>query len=733
MAASIKPAPFPSSSPSSSSYLEVDSAHPSFGSSSTSSSSLHSGSRRPHSAVSSGPSLSALSAPTSPSWKNLFRRNGGSSGAVHENVSPSFSVSRKFGRSKSALTLDTDFAASANKGAKRGQREDGSSSRSGYMSHNGNTAVSMTHSHSYSGSYNVSTKGTSTQLPSPGGHAAHGRSNGNGALTPSSSQSFNMSPSPLHASSPSGRYSSHSGSSSGGTLSSESGLGVVISGGHGFSSPLHTPASNTSQLSPNHTKNFQYQTYNGYSQGGGGGADEYSVEEGGFGVREDGTLTDGRRRKSSRSSTQPSTPGYSASFASMQQQQHHTGYITAQGASTHPARGVVVGPGMLPTPSSSRSGDDADVRDLRREKTQRSSKSQKVKVHDYGGGVSSHKAPLTPVHVENSYLSPGGLQAIPVTPSKSGSGMGRFLRRVASAPNAKGFFNLSKKDRDRGGDTTSPNSSGQRTPTSLKALLSPGLSKSTNVPPPLPENHAVNGFGEPDRTSDSLDTVSTSSSIGQQQRLQYNRQGSHPPPAYYNNHATQQPSPQSPLSVSSSSQSKRSSGLGAGLSQSGKAHRTLAHSQSAQHLHSLASSSQQSSGGGGFLSPPRGTRTTRALSIATPPKSLSSGKGGSAIASTFGATLSPPQAELTKPPFRRTYSSNSIKIRSIEVTANSFQKVKLLGRGDVGKVYLVREKKSGKLYAMKGTCLNSLELNISSFDANAHWYFIHLQSFRRKK
>ena len=52
--------------------------------------------------------------------------------------------------------------------------------------------------------------------------------------------------------------------------------------------------------------------------------------------------------------------------------------------------------------------------------------------------------------------------------------------------------------------------------------------------------------------------------------------------------------------------------------------------------------------------------------------------------------------------FRRTYSSNSIKVRSVEVRPSSFQKVRMLGRGDVGKVYLVREKKSDKLFAMKG-------------------------------
>lgn len=53
--------------------------------------------------------------------------------------------------------------------------------------------------------------------------------------------------------------------------------------------------------------------------------------------------------------------------------------------------------------------------------------------------------------------------------------------------------------------------------------------------------------------------------------------------------------------------------------------------------------------------------------------------------------------------FRRTYSSNSIKVRDVEVGPQSFDKIKLIGKGDVGKVYLVREKKSSRLYAMKGT------------------------------
>ena len=41
----------------------------------------------------------------------------------------------------------------------------------------------------------------------------------------------------------------------------------------------------------------------------------------------------------------------------------------------------------------------------------------------------------------------------------------------------------------------------------------------------------------------------------------------------------------------------------------------------------------------------------------------------------------------------------------VEVSPSSFQKIKLLGKGDVGKVYLVREKKSEKLFAMKGVSL----------------------------
>lgn len=64
--------------------------------------------------------------------------------------------------------------------------------------------------------------------------------------------------------------------------------------------------------------------------------------------------------------------------------------------------------------------------------------------------------------------------------------------------------------------------------------------------------------------------------------------------------------------------------------------------------------------------------------------------------------LSALPAPSTSLAFRRTYSSNSIKVRNVEVSPASFDKIKLIGKGDVGKVYLVREKKSSRLYAMKG-------------------------------
>lgn len=70
-----------------------------------------------------------------------------------------------------------------------------------------------------------------------------------------------------------------------------------------------------------------------------------------------------------------------------------------------------------------------------------------------------------------------------------------------------------------------------------------------------------------------------------------------------------------------------------------------------------------------------------------------------------------PQTTRAPATFRRTYSSNSIKIRDVEVGPQSFDKIKLIGKGDVGKVYLVREKKSSRLYAMKGMAISFKEID----------------------
>ena len=90
---------------------------------------------------------------------------------------------------------------------------------------------------------------------------------------------------------------------------------------------------------------------------------------------------------------------------------------------------------------------------------------------------------------------------------------------------------------------------------------------------------------------------------------------------------------------------------------------------------------------------------------------LEEGGLSSAAKATSEGGLAPPESDglgSLPPPnqsalaFRRTYSSNSIKVRNVEVGPQSFDKIKLIGKGDVGKVYLVREKKSSRLYAMKG-------------------------------
>lgn len=54
---------------------------------------------------------------------------------------------------------------------------------------------------------------------------------------------------------------------------------------------------------------------------------------------------------------------------------------------------------------------------------------------------------------------------------------------------------------------------------------------------------------------------------------------------------------------------------------------------------------------------------------------------------------------------------------------SSFLKIKLLGKGDVGRVYLVREIKSEKLFAMKGAIVSSKMLSPRNSDLNRFTQF----------
>ena len=74
------------------------------------------------------------------------------------------------------------------------------------------------------------------------------------------------------------------------------------------------------------------------------------------------------------------------------------------------------------------------------------------------------------------------------------------------------------------------------------------------------------------------------------------------------------------------------------------------------------------------------------------------------------STISVPSLMTDSPPLqklrrtcRRTYSSSSIKVKKVEVGPSSFVKIRMLGKGDVGKVYMVKQKETDKLFAMKGS------------------------------
>lgn len=404
----------------------------------------------------------SLPSPTSPSWKHIFRLGSGAGG-------------RKPNRSKSTLTLDTEFAAAASN----------------------TTAASALENANIVSTLGAAYGPSATQL--------RGKSSvGDGdvqvsvipsALTPSSSVSFN-------------RYSSYS---TGTASSGESGLGAAYgsqsSGSRQYAHP--GPPLVNGQSVPPSSSTARGQ---GWPQ------------------------------------SQPNTPDASQ-FQSMNQSSA----------------------GFLPTPSSSAG----------QERVKSSKSSQKLEKKRSNG--QQHAPPLTavsPVPPSPGLMSPKG--------GAPKSGMTKFIRRVASAPNAKGFFTLSRSHRDRD-PNTSAGLNGLRTPTSIKGFgfLSPSLSsgagggRNDTVPevPPIPNSggsQRISGQG-----TDSLETASSGSSHGRVMYSGQQRQSSRglrttPPPSY-----------QAPHGIAN----------------------TLSHSQSASNL---LSPSQ-----GSLLSPSKGGRPARANSSAS--------------------------------------------------------------------------------------------------------------------
>ncbi|RCI06517.1 serine/threonine protein kinase, AGC [Rhizopus stolonifer] len=76
-------------------------------------------------------------------------------------------------------------------------------------------------------------------------------------------------------------------------------------------------------------------------------------------------------------------------------------------------------------------------------------------------------------------------------------------------------------------------------------------------------------------------------------------------------------------------------------------------------------------------------------------------KSYSSSTSSLATTMVPPITEEKKRMNRRSYATNSVKIKQVQVGPSSFSKIRLLGKGDVGQVYLVRQKGTERLLAMK--------------------------------
>ncbi|ADV19346.1 serine/threonine-protein kinase nrc-2, putative [Cryptococcus gattii WM276] len=234
--------------------------------------------------------------------------------------------------------------------------------------------------------------------------------------------------------------------------------------------------------------------------------------------------------------------------------------------------------------------------------------------------------------------------------TNSGSVAARFIRRVVSAPNTK-------------------------------ALFSNGLfSNAPDVPPlPTPKSQPTGSISSKEKPSSPVMVVSSSEG---QIDLTSSPDSDHLPSfSPFSNSSTLYTSQTSQTTPASASATPTPSPL----------------RQKNLFLNRTASPSPSQGSG---LSV-KGTRANRSLTTGTAPvlKNIRELQGN--LGSSPGGNGHLDGEGRNKQVFRRTYSSNSIKTKQVEVTASSFQKIKLLGKGDVGKVYLVREKKTDKLFAMK--------------------------------
>ncbi|KAI5477756.1 serine/threonine protein kinase Nrc-2 [Pseudohyphozyma bogoriensis] len=138
----------------------------------------------------------------------------------------------------------------------------------------------------------------------------------------------------------------------------------------------------------------------------------------------------------------------------------------------------------------------------------------------------------------------------------------------------------------------------------------------------------------------------------------------------------------------------------------------LKHSSNRQTPKSSLSDATKSSSGSsrsltGTSKWPSSRTTSPARSKSSPKMPSSPSPFGPTSSSTGMLTPPSPNPSVIGPngepriAFRRTYSSSSIRVRHTEIGPSSFHKIRMLGKGDVGKVYLVREKKTEKLFAMK--------------------------------